>query len=72
MKIVLPGADKIEALRELDDYNINYFTLFHDEESLVKTMAMRSFEIDKKPAIILGPDRDEDDDDDEGGTILGK
>lgn len=66
VKIQLPGADKIEALRELDDYNINYFTLFHDEESLVKTMAMRSFEIERKPSIILGPDHDENGD--EGST----
>lgn len=44
-KIVLPIKHKTEALKELQDFNINHFTLFHSEDSLIETMAMRRFDL---------------------------
>jgi hypothetical protein len=43
IKIILPADAKVEVLRELDDHNINFYTLYHDEENLIKTMGMRAF-----------------------------
>ncbi len=36
IKIILPAKIRAEALSELGDYNINYFTLFQSEDALVK------------------------------------
>jgi hypothetical protein len=45
LKIRLPGRLRKTALKDLADYNINYFTLFHTEDALVKTIAMRTFNL---------------------------
>jgi len=45
-KLILPAADRITALRELNDFNINYFTLFQDEESLIRAIATKVFDLD--------------------------
>lgn len=45
VKVCLPSAIRTKVLRELDKYNINHFTLFHDADTLVKTMAMRAFDL---------------------------
>lgn len=43
IKIQIPTHERLNALRELDDYNINHFTLFQTEDSLMKALAMREF-----------------------------
>jgi FRG domain len=43
VKIILPSSERKTALSALSDYNINYFTLFQDEEALIKTFAMSAF-----------------------------
>jgi len=45
IKITIPVIDRKLALRELNDYNINHFTLFQSEDSLIKTLSMRDFDI---------------------------
>jgi len=44
IKIELPTRIRKEALKELSDYNINFFTLFQSEDSLIKTIAMKTFD----------------------------
>jgi hypothetical protein len=44
-KLILPAAERITALRELNDFNINYFTLFQDEESLIRAIAAKVFDL---------------------------
>ncbi len=46
VKIILPISQKRMALSHLNDYNINHFTLFQSEDSLVKAMEVRQFDID--------------------------
>ncbi|MDP2778479.1 MAG: hypothetical protein Q8O48_12635, partial [Anaerolineales bacterium] len=46
IKITIPTKDRNIALKELDnDYNINHFTLFQTEDSLIKTLGMKEFDI---------------------------
>ena len=45
IKINIPFGDKIEALSELYDHNINAFSLFQSENSLMETLAFK--EIDR-------------------------
>ncbi len=42
----MPFSERRTALKELEDYNINAFTLFQTEDALVETMAVRQFELD--------------------------
>ena len=44
IKILIPASDRVPALRELSDYNINHFTLFQTEDALVRAMAMKQFD----------------------------
>jgi hypothetical protein len=45
IKITLPASERSIALKELDsDYNINHFTLFQTEDSLIKVLSVRDFE----------------------------
>jgi hypothetical protein len=44
IKITLPAQERAGVLRELNDYNINHFTLFQSEDALVKALAMKQFE----------------------------
>ncbi len=46
IKITMPSCDRIKALTELNDYNINHFTLFQTEDALVKAMALKVFELE--------------------------
>jgi hypothetical protein len=45
IKITIPAAERKLALRELSDYNINHFTLFQNEDALIKTLSMKDFDI---------------------------
>ncbi|MGA2504478.1 MAG: FRG domain-containing protein [Anaerolineales bacterium] len=47
VKITFPFSQRGKGLVELNDYNINYFTLFQTEEYLIKALAMKIFVIDK-------------------------
>ena len=42
-KIVVPSSERVFALRELDSMNINAFSLFGSEESLMAAVALREF-----------------------------
>lgn len=44
IKITIPRSDRIIALRQMEDFNINHFTLFGSTDSLVRALAMRAFE----------------------------
>lgn len=45
IKIVFPRSLRLEALATLDKYNINHFSLFQTEESLIKTLALKELEL---------------------------
>lgn len=46
IKITMPKSDRIKALNDLNDYNINHYTLFQTEEALVKALAIKEFELE--------------------------
>lgn len=45
IKMTLPRTERLKVLRELEDYNINHYTLFQSEDALIRTMAMREFDL---------------------------
>ena len=51
-KIVLPASERGKILKALDEVNLNAYSLFGSEESLMETLACR--EIDLKPLGRLG------------------
>jgi hypothetical protein len=42
-KITIPASERVKVLQELGEYNINSFSLFGSEESLMDTLAAREF-----------------------------
>jgi hypothetical protein len=40
-KFTLPGRERIKIMKMLDHYNLNAFSLFGSEESLMDTLALR-------------------------------
>lgn len=48
IKITLPSSERLCVLEELNDYNINHYTLFQTEDALIKTLAIREFELKNK------------------------
>jgi hypothetical protein len=42
-KFNIPAAERGNVLKSLDEYNLNPFSLFGSEESLIKTLAFRTF-----------------------------
>jgi hypothetical protein len=46
IKITLPTKERLPALEELNDYNIDHFTLFQTEDALIKALAIREFEVE--------------------------
>lgn len=42
-KNTIPAAERVKVLQELDEYNLNTFSLFGSEESLMDTLATREF-----------------------------
>lgn len=45
IKITIPSIDRRIALRELNDFNINHFTLFQSEDALIKALSIKDFDI---------------------------
>ncbi len=45
IKITIPVSERKTALKDLDDYNINHFTLFQTEDSLIKALSMKIFDL---------------------------
>ncbi len=43
LKFTIPASEKRKALKELDEYNLNGFSLFGSEESMMETLATREF-----------------------------
>jgi hypothetical protein len=46
-KYVLPASERPKVLSNLNQYNINAFSLFQDEESLLKTLSLREFDLNR-------------------------
>lgn len=46
IKITIPTSDRLEALRQLEIYNINHYTLYQSEDALIRTLGLRAFELD--------------------------
>jgi len=44
-KIILPAKFRTDVLKTLNDNNIDFFTLFHDEDSLIKSIAWNCFDL---------------------------
>jgi hypothetical protein len=42
-KLTIPASERFKVLRSLDRYNLNAFSLFGSEESLMQTVALREF-----------------------------
>lgn len=45
IRITIPRAQRSRILQDLNDYNINHFTLYQSEESLVKALGMKCFDM---------------------------
>lgn len=46
IKLSFPRSDRIRALKQLNDYNINHFTLFQTDDSLIRSLGQRAFELE--------------------------
>lgn len=44
-KFILPHEAKDEALEEMQDFNLDYYSIFHTEDALIKSVAMRSLKV---------------------------
>ena len=44
-KLTVPAAEGIKVLQHLDRFNLNAYSLFRDEESLLRTIAFRELEV---------------------------
>lgn len=44
-KFILPIAERANVLAYLDQYNINHYTLFQSEDSLIKALATKEFDM---------------------------
>jgi hypothetical protein len=45
IKITIPRSARIRTLRQLEDYNINHYTLFQSEDALIRTLGLRAFDL---------------------------
>jgi hypothetical protein len=43
-KINIPSTERLKVLQLLDDYNLNAYSLFQSEESLMETIAVREID----------------------------
>jgi len=44
-KIEIPASERVNVLRFLDKFNLNAFSLFDSEESLIETLAFREIDL---------------------------
>jgi hypothetical protein len=51
-KIVIPASERTKVLSLLDRFNLNAYSLFGSEESLMETLAMREVDLKPKPSTI--------------------
>lgn len=47
-KFNIPATERLKILKEIDNYNLNAFSLFSSEESLMETMALRELHFFEK------------------------
>jgi len=47
-KFIIPATERVKALRKLDSYNINAYSLLGSEESLMETIALRELVLRKR------------------------
>jgi hypothetical protein len=45
VKITLPFSERVTILKSLDEVNINHYTLFQTEDSLIKALSMKHFDM---------------------------
>lgn len=50
VKFTIPAAERPKVLRLLDAYNLNAFSLFGSEESMMETLAIREFRLNEDSA----------------------
>ncbi len=43
IKLTIPSQDRAVALRQLEEFNINHYSLFRTEDALIRTMGLRTF-----------------------------
>lgn len=55
IKLTVPTALRSHILRDLNDYNINHFTLYQSEDSLVKALEMKCFDMNAEAESLEGP-----------------
>jgi hypothetical protein len=48
-KFVIPAKKRLKVLTQLDKYNLNAFSLFDSEESLMETLAFREVDLKLLP-----------------------
>jgi hypothetical protein len=48
-KFNLPSGERLKVLGQLDDMNLNAYSLFGSEESLMDTIALREMELHRPP-----------------------
>jgi hypothetical protein len=51
-KIVIPASERTKVLSLLDRFNLNAYSLYGSEESLMETLAMREVDLKPKPSTI--------------------
>ena len=47
-KFTIPACEKLKVLELLDEYNLNAYSLFGSEESLMETMALKEVHFKRK------------------------
>ena len=47
-KFTIPSTERLKVLKLLDEFNLNAFSLFESEESLMETMALRELDFQEK------------------------
>jgi len=48
-KLTLPSTERTKVLRLLDEYNLNTFSLFESEDSMMEMLAVREFDFQEAP-----------------------
>jgi hypothetical protein len=51
-KIVIPPSERTKVLSLLDRFNVNAYSLFGSDESLMETLAVREVDLKLKPSMI--------------------